>query len=274
MATVTRTLDIARAEIGTVGGQKYRAPFGVNTGAWCAYFVCWVLRTAGMPTSQHPWTGWTPGIVTWAKDRGRWKTTDPRPGDLVLFMWPDVSSKRRGTPPVCHVGIVEAVNADGSLTTIEGNTSGNAGGSQYNGNLCARRRRSSNIQGFVALTYDASTPPGTPRAPAAGEGGEMRADERAWLFEIHHALGAGGSAALPESETVLGIERTIRSQVNGLPGALSAIQGQVNGVPDVLAGLGARLIELAGVLYAGTPGTPPAQTVYQRVARIESAPTR
>jgi CHAP domain-containing protein len=49
------------------------------------------------------------GIASWASRTGR-LTNDPQPGDLILF---------GGR----HVGIVESVNADGTLTTIEGNSS-------------------------------------------------------------------------------------------------------------------------------------------------------
>ena len=49
-------------------------------------------------------------ITDWAGRTGRLlpSTATPAPGDLILF------GDR-------HVGIVESVNADGSLTTVEGN---------------------------------------------------------------------------------------------------------------------------------------------------------
>jgi hypothetical protein len=50
------------------------------------------------------------GIAAWAGRTGRLLPADatPAPGDLILF----------GS---AHVGIVESVNPDGSLTTVEGN---------------------------------------------------------------------------------------------------------------------------------------------------------
>ncbi|MEV7973314.1 CHAP domain-containing protein [Cellulomonas sp. NPDC089187] len=148
MSTAARVLEIARSQLGTVGGARYQSAHGVRSGAWCAYFATWVLREAGL--SEYPWTGWTPALVTWARARGRWKTTDPRPGDLVLYMWPGVSPSGRGSPPVCHTGIVEA-RSGGGLYAIEGNTSAGTAGSQYNGNRVARRLRSSAIVGYVDL---------------------------------------------------------------------------------------------------------------------------
>lgn len=150
-------LDIARAELGTIGGSKYKQYWNApSTAAWCGYFACWVLRKAGI--TDGPATGWTPNIVQWGKDRGKWKTADAHPGDLILFMWPTVSKNGRGTPPVCHVGLVETVNADGTLTTIEGNTSAKVNGSQYNGNVCARKVRKSNVVGFVTIFEGSITP--------------------------------------------------------------------------------------------------------------------
>jgi len=151
-------LAVARAELGTIGGARYRQYWKAPaTAAWCAYFACWVLRKAGV--GDGPATGWTPTIVRWGKDRGRWKTSGARPGDLVLFQWPTVPSTGRGDPPVCHVGIVETVHADGTLTTIEGNTSAKVHGSQYNGNVCARKVRATHVVGFVSVD---DTPPDEP----------------------------------------------------------------------------------------------------------------
>ncbi len=169
MTTVTDVLTVARAEIGTVGGSKYQKAHGVSSGAWCAYFATWALRAAGL--ADGPWTGWTPGLVTWAKGKGLWKTSDPKPGDLVLYMWAGVSTAGRGTPPVCHVGIVEYVVADG-IYAIEGNTSGTAAGSQYNGNIVARRHRTSNVVGYVDLQgyYGGQTSTTTSTTASSGTG--------------------------------------------------------------------------------------------------------
>jgi len=47
-------------------------------------------------------------VWSWAQGAGR-TTQDPQPGDLVV--WDE------------HIGIVESVQPDGSITTIEGNSS-------------------------------------------------------------------------------------------------------------------------------------------------------
>jgi hypothetical protein len=79
-------------------------------GPWCGYFVSWAAAQAGAPIGDGGrGEGSVAGIVAWAQRTGR-LTSQPQAGDLILF----------GTR---HVGIVESVNADGTLTTIEGNSS-------------------------------------------------------------------------------------------------------------------------------------------------------
>jgi len=78
---------------------------------WCADFVSWAAAQAGKPLGDAgQGLGSVSEIASWAQRTGRYLPagTAPQPGDLILF----------GTE---HVGLVESVNPDGSLTTIEGN---------------------------------------------------------------------------------------------------------------------------------------------------------
>src|SRR5262245_25272796 len=78
---------------------------------WCAYFVSWAAAQAGTPLGDAgQGLGSVAQITDWASRTGRLLPAGsaPQPGDLILF------GDR-------HVGIVESVAADGSLTTIEGN---------------------------------------------------------------------------------------------------------------------------------------------------------
>jgi cell wall-associated NlpC family hydrolase len=91
---------------------RYRSAVeGAYAGApWCAYFVSWAAAQAGAPLGERgQGFGSVAEITDWASRTGR-LTMTPQPGDLILF----------GTR---HVGIVESVNADGTLTTVEGNAS-------------------------------------------------------------------------------------------------------------------------------------------------------
>jgi hypothetical protein len=63
----------------------------------------------------------------------------PKAGDAVYFNFPHSVHR------VQHVGFVEKVNADGSVVTIEGNTSSSNHGSQDNGGVYRRLRPRSSI---------------------------------------------------------------------------------------------------------------------------------
>lgn len=199
MTTATQVIDQARGHLGDVGGGFAHEAFGLS-GAWCAMAACTILRDAGVPADQRPWTAWTPNLVKWARERGRWKTTDPRPGDLVLFFWPGVSPSGRGVPPVCHVGIVEVVYGDRSLITLEGNTSGTISGSQYNGNVFARRQRSgSSIVGFVDMQ-----PSYTPARPVRVLVGTTLASLAAVLGLTIGQLQAVNPGSTPDTQVTAG----------------------------------------------------------------------
>jgi CHAP domain len=82
-------------------------------GPWCAYFVSWAAREAGVPIGD---SGQGYGLVddVWAWGERSGKATPaasgpPQAGDLIV--WDE------------HIGVVESVAADGTITTIEGNSS-------------------------------------------------------------------------------------------------------------------------------------------------------
>jgi len=72
----------------------------------------------------------TPAGVAGFQGKGRWvnaSTAKPEPGDICFFDFP-------GGREIDHVGIVVKDNADGTVTTVEGNTSPEKKkGSQSNG---------------------------------------------------------------------------------------------------------------------------------------------
>jgi hypothetical protein len=85
---------------------------GAYPGApWCAYFVSWAAAQAGTPLGEEgQGFGAVEQITDWAQRSGRLLApgAPPTAGDIILF---------GGR----HVGLVESVNPDGSLTTVEGN---------------------------------------------------------------------------------------------------------------------------------------------------------
>jgi CHAP domain-containing protein len=83
-------------------------------GPWCAYFTSWLARGAGVPVGDHgQGFGSVDALYAWAQKSGRAIPTssgqNPKPGDLIV--WDE------------HIGIVESVKPDGSIQTIEGNSS-------------------------------------------------------------------------------------------------------------------------------------------------------
>ena len=138
----SRMLDIARGELGTLESGnnrgavlKYPNAFGRGAEAYCADFVSWVSRRAGL-SMNNPYC---PSVVNELKRNGDWKgRSNPQPGDLVLFDWD-------GDRVADHIGIVERVNANGTITTIEGNTENPQNGRQ---GVWRRERSLSTVLGF------------------------------------------------------------------------------------------------------------------------------
>jgi hypothetical protein len=93
--------------------QFRQATAGAGVGPWCAYFVSWAARQAGAPIGdQGQGFGRVDDVWSWAQRSGRAMpaaTAQPQPGDLIV--WDE------------HIGIVESVDADGAIHTVEGNSS-------------------------------------------------------------------------------------------------------------------------------------------------------
>ncbi len=95
---------------------EYRtATAGSGVGPWCAYFTSWAAAQAGVPLGEAgQGFGSVSALYSWAQRTGRATPAGPgvrpNPGDLIVW---------GGR----HVGIVESVDADGSIHTIEGNSS-------------------------------------------------------------------------------------------------------------------------------------------------------
>lgn len=102
--------------------QTYRtatAGAAGTPGPWCAYFVSWLARQSGAPIGQNgAGMGYVPNIEAWGRQTGRFAepSLTPRPGDIVIF-------ERNGDGVADHTGIVERVDPDGRVHTIEGNSS-------------------------------------------------------------------------------------------------------------------------------------------------------
>ncbi len=143
-----RIVSIAENEVGTLEKTnhndgavlKYPNAFGRGSEAYCADFVSWVNTQAGNPMNDP----YCPHIKDTLVADGRWKgKQNPQPGDMVLFDW-------NGDRQADHIGIVKSVNANGTITTIEGNTgTGKAGAKE---GVHERTRTLDTVLGFGSPT--------------------------------------------------------------------------------------------------------------------------
>jgi hypothetical protein len=123
--TGQRMVQIAQAEVGQAEqppgsndspriAQYRTATAGSGVGPWCSYFASWVAQQAGAPIGEAgQGFGAVSSVADWGQRTGRFFTPGsqtPQPGDLIVW---------GGR----HIGIVESVGVDGSINTIEGNSS-------------------------------------------------------------------------------------------------------------------------------------------------------
>jgi hypothetical protein len=140
-----KAVEIAIKEIGTLENplnsnkQKYGLSLGQNGVPWCALFCSWVMIQTGLKLPRIN-IAYCPAWVEWFKKMNRYhdKNSTPEPGDFVFFAF---SKKGILNGWAEHVGLVEKVNKDGSITTLEGNTSSGLEGNQSNGGGVYRRVR-------------------------------------------------------------------------------------------------------------------------------------
>lgn len=141
-------VKVALGQKGTANGRKYvqwynevSGRYIALTSAWCAIFVSWCARQAGISEAQIPTCA---GCTSWRnafRRLGIWRGRDdhtPQRGDLILFDWDGDPSASE------HVGIV--TRADNKYVyTVEGNagTPGMVREKQYS-------RKSGNILGYAA----------------------------------------------------------------------------------------------------------------------------
>lgn len=138
-------LDLARRQVGIqeqpAGSNrvKYNTAYygGVVSGQqfpWCCVFLWWLFQTAGLSRLFYGGkkTASCGTLATYGKENHQFVSSSYQPGDLVFFRF---SGKN-----IQHVGLLEKVDADGALTTIEGNT-GTA--NNANGGAVLRRIRTS-----------------------------------------------------------------------------------------------------------------------------------
>ena len=145
-------LNIMRNSIGMSGRpnlatQWYAAGHGSEylRAAWCDMFVSWAARKAGLQTVVGEFA-YCPSHAAWFRRLGLLDYKAAK-GAIVFYDWDDDGVAD-------HVGVVEAVNSDGSFYAIEGNTSDQ---------VARRHRFMRDVYGFGHPAYLQTAPayPGT-----------------------------------------------------------------------------------------------------------------
>ena len=109
-------VDIAKSQVGNVGGQPYWSWYGFNSRVeWCACFVSWCYGQMGL--SEPRFAACQSQGIPWFQSHGQWGGRDYAniaPGDAIFFDW-DLDGSAD------HVGLV--VGTDGiRVYTVEGNS--------------------------------------------------------------------------------------------------------------------------------------------------------
>ena len=147
-----KVLDVLQKEVGykesANNNNKYGKEYGLNNQPYCAIFIWWGFKQAGLSnlfcggTKQASCTK----IKEWAQAHGQWVTKSYQPGDLIMLNF-------KGTNVTQHIAFLKEVK-NGVYYTIEANTSGNGTGSQDNGDgVWEKQRKLANIVGAYRPDY-------------------------------------------------------------------------------------------------------------------------
>jgi hypothetical protein len=137
MSQQEQIVAVATAELGLIEGPKdNQTKYQKTNQPWCGAFVNWVFKEVGVKIPNCVST--LAGATAFKKNKA-WQDAEsatPEIGDCVFFDFP-----HDGIDRISHIGIVTKVNADGTVTTIEGNTAPDKKGDQRNGGQVCEKVR-------------------------------------------------------------------------------------------------------------------------------------
>jgi peptidoglycan hydrolase-like protein with peptidoglycan-binding domain len=205
-------LDDFTANSGSANYNKYARDLGVTNGqAWCATFVWWCMKKAGVADSAYP--SRTTVTRDWFNDRGLYHargTYTPKAGDYVVF------------GNVSHCGIVEYVSG-GYVHTIEGNSGDQVQQNRY-------PLTSTYILGYGEIVYSGSSVttdtsnPGSPYpVPTSNIRSGSSGDQVRWVQKFaNDVMGAGISIDGVAGTQTVNVIKQFQSQygltVDGIAG--------------------------------------------------------
>lgn len=157
MTTASDVLRIAKQELGTTEGvgndneTKYGIWYGIDGDSWCAIFVSYCFYKAGLPLPAQTEKGFAycPLGLNWFKSQNLFFTDEGKPGDIVFFDW-ELDGEAN------HVAILDRIEEDGTIVTIDGNSHSEDGSTpdlvQYK-----KRPHDGQIMGFGRPVYNQMT---------------------------------------------------------------------------------------------------------------------
>ena len=157
MQTAKQIIEKACSYIGTYDGGNNDVIFNThyyggnvsgNAYPWCCAFVWDIFRMCGASELFYDGkkTAYCPTVLNWGKSIGLTVSkSNGQCGDIVLFDWD-------GDGLADHIGFIISKNADGSYTTVEGNTASN--NFSNGGYVLKMTRYQSQIIGIVRPQYD------------------------------------------------------------------------------------------------------------------------
>ena len=144
MIDVNKIKELCEKQLGYTEGANNDTIFGkwygLNNNPWCAMFVSWVFNEAGRvseiaASSKKGFASCDAGLKWFAKKGNLVPIGNAQPGDIAFFQFDDDAQPD-------HVGIVIKNNTKlKRLVCIEGNTAGDAKGSQSNGDGVYKKKR-------------------------------------------------------------------------------------------------------------------------------------
>jgi hypothetical protein len=142
--SLNKVIELCEASVGYTEGPNndttFGKWFGLNNQPWCAMFVSWVFNEAGRvseiaASSKKGFASCDAGLKWFAKKGNLVPIGNAQPGDIAFFQFDDDAQPD-------HVGIVIKNNIKlKRLVCIEGNTAGDAKGSQSNGDGVYKKKR-------------------------------------------------------------------------------------------------------------------------------------
>ena len=117
----------------------YNGNTAYRTWSWCNTFVSYVMYQCGVNFKKN---AYVPYSEEWMQKNYKWVDfKDAKAGDVIVFCWTgEGNNSGRGNRD--HIGFLISRNADGTFTTLEGNTN--------NGVVAIRTRHSKNIRNIFS----------------------------------------------------------------------------------------------------------------------------